>query len=170
MDANSESQFESWYERSYSRIAGAVAMMFGSPDLGEEAASEAFARAYSRWGQVRHMGSPEAWTHRVAVNVAKRRLRRASLERRLLQKNRPVDDTMPPPHPPSEVWEAVDGLPDRMRQAIVLRYVGDLSQADIAAVMGVAPGTVAAHLHAGRERLGAMLGVPLGSREEQSRG
>jgi DNA-directed RNA polymerase specialized sigma24 family protein len=42
--------------------------------------------------------------------------------------------------------------------AVVLRYVNDLSEADVAAVMGVAPGTAAATLNAARQRLARMWG------------
>jgi RNA polymerase sigma-70 factor (ECF subfamily) len=44
-------------------------------------------------------------------------------------------------------------LPSRQLAAIALRYLGDLTQAEIAQAMGITPGTVAATLHAARQRL-----------------
>jgi RNA polymerase sigma-70 factor (ECF subfamily) len=56
-----------------------------------------------------------------------------------------------------EVWDAVRGLPPQQRTAIALRYLLDLSQAEIATAMGIAPGTVSATLHAARRRLEPLL-------------
>jgi RNA polymerase sigma factor (sigma-70 family) len=38
-----------------------------------------------------------------------------------------------------DVWESVESLPAKQRQAVTLRFAGDLSHAEIAAVMGVSP-------------------------------
>jgi RNA polymerase sigma-70 factor (ECF subfamily) len=59
-----------------------------------------------------------------------------------------------------DVWDAVRSLPLRQRTAIALRYVSDLTQEEIAAVMDVAPGTVSATLVAARRRLGELLDDP----------
>ena len=57
----------------------------------------------------------------------------------------------------TDVWTAVKRLPDRQRLAVVLRYVADLPEADVAMVMGVARGTVSAALVAARARLQTLL-------------
>jgi DNA-directed RNA polymerase specialized sigma24 family protein len=56
-----------------------------------------------------------------------------------------------------ELWEVVRALPDRQRTAIVLRYVADLSEADIAIAMKVRRGTVASTLTQARARLAVEL-------------
>ena len=102
------------------------------------------------------MASPEAWVCQVAINVMRRRLRRRAVESRLLGRHRRPDSAdLPVPHP--EVWASVRSLPERQRLAIVLRYVGDLPEGDIASIMGVTRGTVAASLAAARERLAVLL-------------
>ena len=58
-----------------------------------------------------------------------------------------------------ELWDAVAALPERERTAVALRYLGDLTEAQVAQTMGVAPGTVAATLHAARTHLAASLGA-----------
>jgi RNA polymerase sigma factor (sigma-70 family) len=55
------------------------------------------------------------------------------------------------------VWHAVASLPLRQRQAIALRYLLGMTQADVAEAMGVAPGTAAATLHAARRNLAGRL-------------
>ena len=51
-------------------------------------------------------------------------------------------------------------LSDRQAQAIVLRYIADLPEAEIAEVMGIARGTVASTLFDARARLAELLGEP----------
>ena len=125
-------------------------------ELARDVTAEAFARALERWDRVGSMSSPGGWTYRVALNVLRRRLRRGALEERLLQRS-------PGREPPLltdqgvGVWEAVASLPPRTRTAVALRYLGGLTEAEVADAMGVAPGTVAATLHAGRQRLAVLL-------------
>jgi DNA-directed RNA polymerase specialized sigma24 family protein len=58
------------------------------------------------------------------------------------------------------VWDVVRALPDRQRMAVVLRYVADLAEDDIAVAMGVTRGTVASTLAAARRSLAALLAEP----------
>ena len=55
------------------------------------------------------------------------------------------------------LWEAVRKLPDRQREAIALKYVVGLTQAEVATVMRIAPGTVGATLTHARAALAAQL-------------
>ena len=52
---------------------------------------------------------------------------------------------------------ALRGLPSRQREALVLRYYMDLPEAEIAATMGVSPGSVKTHLHRGLAKLADIL-------------
>jgi RNA polymerase sigma factor (sigma-70 family) len=54
---------------------------------------------------------------------------------------------------------ALSNLPDRQREAVVLRYLEQMDVSDTAELMGCAPGTVKASVHAGLSRLRAMLSV-----------
>ena len=56
------------------------------------------------------------------------------------------------------MWAAVAALPDRQREAIALRYLLGLTQAEVADAMGVAPGTASATLAAARRALAPILG------------
>lgn len=118
----------------------------------EDIASQVCAMAFERWARIR---DPSAWVYRVAINLAKQRWRRARREAsataRWLE---------PPPSLPevsADVWRAVGALPHQQRVAIALRYVLDLSQGEVAMLMGVAPGTAAATLSSARARLRAVL-------------
>lgn len=149
--------FETWYRAAHPRVLGSLVVTAGDMEAARDATAEAFTRALERWPRVRAMASPEAWVHRVGVNVLRRRHRRRALEERLLRRQRPE------PAVPSQVseaaWEALAALPFRQRQAVALRYLLDMTQADVADAMGVAPGTAAATLHAARRNLADRLGV-----------
>jgi RNA polymerase sigma-70 factor (ECF subfamily) len=154
------SGFESWYRAEHPRVLAALSVVAGDVDVANEVTAEAFARALERWDRVGSMDSPGGWTYRVALNVLRRRARRASLERRLLRRV-----ASPPGSVPAhavEVWQAVTALPPRMRSAVALRYLGGLTEAEVAEAMGVAPGTVAATLHDARRRLAPLLEVTHG--------
>jgi DNA-directed RNA polymerase specialized sigma24 family protein len=148
--------FVSWYERTHSRLLAAVTVLIGDVALAEDVVAEAFARALERWDRVKDMDSPAGWAYQVALNAARRARRRQAFERRVLAQQRPVDVTPPPGDP--DLWAAVWALPPRQRQAIALRYVADLPEAEVASLMGAAPGTVAATLHQARRRLAERLG------------
>lgn len=148
----SEDDFPQWYQVHHPRLVTSLTAMAGNVDWARDATDEAFARALERWSSVRDMASPAAWTYRVALNALRRRQRRAAMERRLL--GRTSTPTTPPPDPANRaLWDAVAGLPDRQKTAVALRYIADLPEAAVASVMGVAPGTVSATLHAARRRL-----------------
>ena len=123
-------------------------------DTAADATDEAFARALGHWGRVSEMDSPEGWTYRVAVNVWRRTARRRALERRLLSRLISRDVVAAPA---GEVWDLVRSLPLRQRTAVVLRYIADLSELDIAEAMGVTRGTVASTLSDARRVLGDAL-------------
>lgn len=141
------------------RLVTALAAMFGDRDLAAESADEALVRAYERWRRVSSMDSPEGWTYRTGLNVARRILRRRSLEAALLRRERREPD--PLPGPAGEIWDLVAVLPERQRQAVVLRHVGQLREREIAEVMGVARGTVSSTLRSAHESLRMELEIEL---------
>ena len=147
--------FEDWYRQEHPRLLGLLTVVSGDRDVAKEATAEAFTRALELWDRVGAMEAPAAWTYRVGVNVVKRRLRRARVEHVLTPR---LVDVEPPRTLDPRLWRAVRDLPVRQRTALALRYVCDLTQADVARVMGIAPGTVSATLTASRRRLAEVLG------------
>jgi RNA polymerase sigma-70 factor (ECF subfamily) len=154
MDMAAPIEFSEWYAAEYSRLVVLLALSTGSREVGEDAAAEAFARAYEKWDRVRRMATPTGWTYTVGLNVARRKMRRTSLERALLRQQKPADFTTSPPDL-SELKEAVMDLPNRQRTAVLLRYYADLPESEIAKIMKVSLGTTAKTLHVARKRLEA---------------
>lgn len=146
--------FTAFYEAEAPRLVRSVALATGEPALAEEAVAEAFARAWARWPTVRTHKWPGAWVMRVALNESRNRFRRRAVERRkapVVARPEAVED--PQPHAGWPLWDAVRELPKRERTLIALRYVADLTQAEIAELLDISPGTVAAGLHRARQKL-----------------
>jgi RNA polymerase sigma-70 factor, ECF subfamily len=121
----------------------------------DDVAAEAMARAFARWGRVGSLGHRDAWVLRTTANLALDSLRRG----------RPTIESVPPP--PAEdavavriaLVAALRDLSPRQREVVVLRYLGDYSEEDVAAALGIAQGSVRSHMQRGltalRNRLGA---------------
>jgi RNA polymerase sigma-70 factor (ECF subfamily) len=149
----SERDFADWYRAEHPKVVGSMLVLCGDPDLANEVTDEAFARALSRWARVERMASPGGWTHRVALNQLRRTMRRRSMEAKRIT----VVESVPAIAEHVEVWEAVAVLPDRQREAVVLRYVADLPESEIATAMKVSRGTVASTLADARKSLAKYL-------------
>ena len=135
--------FETWYLGNHARLVASLLLITGDLDITRDAVDEACTRAFARWERVQRLDSPGGWAFRVALNTVRRRQRRAAMERRLLARRPPVAEL---PEPAGEVWELVRGLPLRQRTAVVLRYVADLTQTQIADAMGITRSTVSSLL------------------------
>jgi len=146
--------FETWYRRYHPRLTAALTFIAGSQDSALEATDEVFVRALAAWKRVSLMDSPDGWAFRVGVNVLRRQGRRRRRETDAVDRIHRPDParTLAP-----GVWEAVRALAPRQREAIVLRYLLDLTEAETAKAMGIAAGTAAATLHAARRRLAELL-------------
>ena len=149
-----EPGFVEWYQKAHPRLIAAVLVFSGSMEVAADSVDEACARALAHWSRVNEMERPDAWAYRVAINHAKRQLRRASLEQRFLLR-RPPEVHLPPPA--LEAWDVVRRLAPRQRAAVVLRYLADLPEAEVAEILGVRRGTVASNLSDARRALARML-------------
>ena len=123
------------------------AHLLGADDP-ENIAQEAFVRMHRRWGQLREPDKALAYLRRTVANLAMSRLRHLKVTRK-----------HPIPAPTdvvsaetsaltglrhSALWRGVEKLPRRQRQVVVLRYWLDLDVAEVASLLGIAPGTVRA--------------------------
>ena len=136
-----------------------LATVTGDVADAEEVVQEAFARALGSWRRVSRYDNPEAWVYRVAVNLARSRLRRARVATAWLRRQGelPVVPALGVEH--LEVLHALRDLPDRQREAVVLHYLVDLPVQDVAERLGVPTGTVKSWLARGRRALADSLGM-----------
>jgi RNA polymerase sigma-70 factor (ECF subfamily) len=149
------SSFQDFYRATYPSLRAAVGLGANAP-AADDATAEAFARAYQHWARVSKMTSPAGWTYRVAQNLLRRDHRRTTIERRLLRRTEPAPPTADPGSlARAQLVEMLDSLPPRMRTAIILRYVADLSEAAVADAMGLSRGGVSSLLTKARAHLRA---------------
>jgi RNA polymerase sigma factor (sigma-70 family) len=135
--------------------------LLGDDDAARDVASEALARLYEHWHTLDHdLDHCTAWTLRVTRNLAIDTLRQRARERQLPDDDLAVVDTSSELALRLAVLDAVRDLPERQRRVIALRYLLDLSQADVAAALGVHPGTVATHVSRALARLRQALDIP----------
>ena len=139
-------------------LVGALLLQYGSQALAEDIAQEAMVRAWERWSDVSAVGDRERWTFRVAFTIANSGLRRRAAERRALSRSHRSEVT--DDHDRGDaiaVRHALLALPQRQRQAIVLRYYAQLSAIEAGDVMGCAAGTVRALTSQGLATLRSIL-------------
>lgn len=110
-------------------------------------------RVCQRWEQVRAKGSPEAWAHRVALNLAHSWYRRRAAERRALARHGAQAPVAPASADDLAVRTAVARLPHPERQVLVLRYYLDYSVREAADLTGRSPEAVRTITHRGVSRL-----------------
>ena len=132
----------------FERVAIAIA---GDDGLGLDAVSEAFSRALKARHQFRRDAPLDAWLWRIVINEAKRVATSREVPTEEVDERLPAPDISPDDR--SLVRARIAALPEQQRNALFLRYYADLDYAGIAAALGVAPGTVAAALHAAHRRL-----------------
>jgi RNA polymerase sigma-70 factor (ECF subfamily) len=151
--------FEEFYRAEREPLLRSLVFTLRDPDLAVEVTDEAFARAYERWDRLTDTGNRPGWVYRVALNLARNRWRRLSLERRKPPPGDPAGWTVDRCADPA-VARALAALPVDQRAVVVLRYHLDWSVDDVAAALEIAPGTVKSRLHRALQKLASMLEDP----------
>jgi len=140
----SPATFAQFYESTRDQVYRTVLVVTRHPERAEDAVHEAYTRAFSAWDRVAVHPNPAAWVARVALNQATStwRLRRREVpnppDRGGVVDEAPID---------AAIIRLVWSLPRRQRQVVALRVLLDQSTDETARLLGLAPGTVKAHLH-----------------------
>ena len=126
-------------------------LLTASPTSAEGLLQTTLEKAYVNWSRIGRMEHAEAYVRRMLANTL------FSGRRRAWHREQPWDELPEATGDSLEVpvldhsllWPLVCALPDRQRAVIVLRFYEDLSEAQIADVLGCAPGTVKSQSFAG---------------------
>ena len=138
-------EFAEFFAASWDPCLRAVAASTGNMTLAEDQTAEAFARAWASWHKVSRHPAPRAWVVRTALNAGASWWHRRSKETALTSQDIAGADSQGTGLD-AAVLTAVRRLPARQREVIVLRVFLDLDIDTTARQLGVAPGTVRAHL------------------------
>jgi len=140
-----DDEFEAFVRRRRGHLVGtATVLTAGDAFLAEDLVQGTLVRLYLAWGRARS-GNLDAYARRVLVNAFIDHRRRPFVRR-----ERTVDALPDAAAPPgvdvnlddTHLLAALAALPPRMRAAVVLRHVEDLSVEDTAAALGCSTGTV----------------------------
>ena len=147
------------YEASYRRLVTQMYGVVGDRLEAKDAVQEAFARAVAAGGRFRRVDNPEAWLRTVALNVIRRRWRRARMFGLVTPKVAEPSDVPGISEDHVAVIEALRRLPLPQRETLALFYLGDMSVQEIAETLGIAAGTVKSRLTRGRTTLTGLIGT-----------
>ena len=149
------------YSEHYRALVRLAALLVRDKPTAEEVVQDSFVAMQGGWQRLRDTEKALAYLRQAVVNRSRSVLRHRTVVDKNLQK-------APPDMPSAEhgalvllersaVVAALRGLPDRQREAIVLRYYADLSEAEIATAMGISRGAVKSHTARGMTALRAAL-------------
>ena len=152
--------YDDFYVALWPRLVRTTYAVSGDLGVAEDAVQTAFAKAYRSWRRVSRLDAPEAYVRKMAVNEVLNSRRRAHSRREVTRAELPevaggssYDGALA--H--DEMWAVVSALPPRQRAVLVLRFYEDLSEQQIADVLGCRPGTVKSRLSRALTRLEAEL-------------
>lgn len=137
-----------------------LAAMLGADDP-EDVAQEAFVRLHRRTRTLRDPHAAVGYLRTTVVNLTRSRLRHLAVVRRSPMEPRPdaasAEQDVVRREGNRELVDAMRRLSARHREALVLRYWLDLTEAEMADALGVSRGTVKSHVSRGLDALAALL-------------
>ena len=143
--------FELWYATARPRLLLAVRGLGVTPQEAQEVADEALALAFERWAEVSAMANPTGWAYGTARNRLRSQLRRSLVAEKFARLRRsetePFDDAF------VEFRSILAGLTSAQRHLVVMRYVLQMTEPEIAAELGISRGTVSSRLRTAHEQI-----------------
>lgn len=143
-----DQELSALFDAHFSELRGLAFVILGDSHLAEEVVMDAFANVFSSWTRVRRCDWPYGYLRRAVVNSCRGRMRRRALEARIrartLERSE-IDDSGWDANRSDvrlDLWALVGRLPARQRLCIVLRYLEDMSEAEIAETLECSAGTV----------------------------
>jgi RNA polymerase sigma-70 factor (sigma-E family) len=150
------------YHEHYRSLVQLASLLLDDVATCEEVVQDAFVAVHRRGLDGVADDRAPAYLRSAVLNAARSQMRRRQVRDRL--RPVPMADAVPSPEAGAEledrrraVLAALRSLPDRQRDVLVLRYWLELSEAEIAATLGIAHGTVKTHARRGLDALAARL-------------
>jgi RNA polymerase sigma-70 factor (sigma-E family) len=147
------------YAAHWTRLVRLAWLLVRDQSIAEDAVQDAFVATHRRWESIRDSGRVVAYLQTAVVNRCRSLQRHAVVVDRQNRADAAAADVPGrASHSSAEtmvlasderrtVLDALERLPQRQREVLVLRYYEDLSEAQIARVLDISPGSVKAHAH-----------------------
>lgn len=162
---DADTAVEELYATHYRRLVRLSVLLVHDPETAEEVVQDAFVAMHRRWGRLREPDKTLAYLRQAVVNRSRSVLRHRGVRERhaatydgsdLVEDARP-DEAALAAERRNRVLDALRELPTRQREVMALRYYLDLSEADIAATLGISRGAVKSHAARGAAALRILL-------------
>ncbi|GIH21821.1 DNA-directed RNA polymerase sigma-70 factor [Acrocarpospora phusangensis] len=148
-----DSRFEDFVAERADALLRYGYVLSGNPHDAADLTQEALIRLHRAWSRVRRKQDPERYTRVIMarLHISVWRSRR----REQLAWDPPEETHLDalPSDLEEGLWQAMDGLPRKQRAVLVLRYYEQLTDEEIARVLGISRGTVRSHASLGLSRL-----------------
>jgi RNA polymerase sigma-70 factor (ECF subfamily) len=158
--ADRPASFEAFFEGHHADLFGALYLITRNRHEAEEIMQDAFLKVLERWERVSSLADPVGYLYRTAMNLFRKRWRRASLMLRRTVGLSHRDDEISLIETRLDVARALASLSPRQREVVVLTELLEFSSEEAGRMLGIAPGTVRMHASRGRAALADMLGGP----------
>jgi RNA polymerase sigma-70 factor (ECF subfamily) len=152
--------FESFFESQQATLYRRLCLLTGNRTEAEELMQDAFLRLWERWDRVAAMSDPEGYLYRTALNLFRKRYRRASLAVRRAVGGAPPEDVFAASERRTAVSAALATLTPRQRGALVLTQLLGFSSEEAGELLHIRPATVRALATQGRAALKATMEDP----------
>jgi RNA polymerase sigma-70 factor (sigma-E family) len=139
----------------YRPLVRLAALLLHDDSAAEEVAQDAFVALHRAWSRVREPDRAVAYLRQIVVNRCRSDLRHRGVVDRFLRRQPPAatvrsaESHAIEAENHAEILAALGGLPTRQREALILRYYADLSEAQVAEAMGISQGAVKSHTSRG---------------------
>jgi len=150
--------FEVFVTDSQARLFGSLCLMTGSRHEAEEIAQEAYVRVLERWDHVQRLDDPTGYLFVTALNVFRKRLRRAGIALRRSIGIAPSQDAFGATEDRAVVLGALAQLPLDQRAALVVTALLGYSSEEAGRMLGVQPSTIRARATRARTALRELIG------------
>jgi RNA polymerase sigma-70 factor, ECF subfamily len=150
--------FEVFVTDSQTRLFGSLCLMTGSRHEAEEIAQEAYVRVLERWDHVQRLDDPTGYLFVTALNVFRKRLRRAGIAVRRSIGMAPSQDAFGAVEDRAVVLGALAQLPPDQRAALVVTALLGYSSEEAGRMLGARPSTIRARATRARTALRDLIG------------
>ena len=158
-DLDPEDEFCRLFERTGRSLLGYALLLTGDRQESQDLVQEAFLRAWREWERVSTLDSQQAWLRRVIYNLAVNRWRSLSMRRdhERLVGHEGVSQETGVGH--LDLMRALQSLPIKQRQALMLVAINDLTTAQAAHEMGAKESSVRVWVSRARASMGHLLNL-----------